>query len=415
MNWRCLPRLHRLKRQLAERDEELAILQRPRHTSRSARNEACLYWKHQAEFSIKANVPRAPGGPAAAGITWCQRRTRISTRQQFRQHCDSVVPRLLPGQNSVIGAPRLTDELRAQGYPFNVKPWRQACAVRDWGQRPPGSSARSATSAHGLACVAENLLSRIFTPVARTRSGQETSRTSRTDEGWLYLAVVIDPWSRAVIGWSMSPRMTAQLASRCPADGAVSGVRGPGTLSFTRTVEASTVQQIIRRNWKRHNLREAWAQKVAATIMPAWKAFILLKVECIHGEHFISWEIMRATVFNYIECDYNRWRAATVGGGLCSPEQFENQNPCFRPKGPYYVGGISIWSANLVFDCFQNHLSQHILPARATPATSKIFFICLSILDNQKVLCKFLPNPVRLELLRDPVDITTKPPPKSNW
>ncbi|HHU3264763.1 TPA: IS3 family transposase, partial [Escherichia coli] len=28
---------------------------------------------------------------------------------------------------------------------------------------------------------------------------------------------------------------------------------------------------------------------------------------CLHGEHFISREIMRATVFNYIECDYNRW------------------------------------------------------------------------------------------------------------
>jgi len=34
----------------------------------------------------------------------------------------------------------------------------------------------------------------------------------RTDEGWLYLAVVIDLWSRSVIGWSMSERMTAQLA-----------------------------------------------------------------------------------------------------------------------------------------------------------------------------------------------------------
>ncbi|ENH51866.1 integrase core domain protein [Escherichia coli p0305293.7] len=69
----------------------------------------------------------------------------------------------------------------------------------------------------------------------------------RTDEGWLYLAVVIDLWSRAVIGWSMSPRMTAQLA--CDAlQMALGGVRGPGTLSFTRTVEASTVQQIIRRN-----------------------------------------------------------------------------------------------------------------------------------------------------------------------
>ncbi|WP_157922933.1 IS3 family transposase, partial [Escherichia coli] len=51
----------------------------------------------------------------------------------------------------------------------------------------------------------------------------------------------------------------------------------------------------------------------------------LYAYECIHGEHFISREIMRATVFNYIECDYNRWRRHSWCGGL-SPEQFENQN-----------------------------------------------------------------------------------------
>ncbi|MCU7311408.1 IS3 family transposase, partial [Escherichia albertii] len=50
-----------------------------------------------------------------------------------------------------------------------------------------------------------------------------------------------------------------------------------------------------------------------------------LKVECIHGERFAGREIMRTTVFNYIECDYNRWRRHSACGGL-SPEQFENQN-----------------------------------------------------------------------------------------
>ncbi|WP_249507953.1 IS3 family transposase, partial [Escherichia coli] len=44
-----------------------------------------------------------------------------------------------------------------------------------------------------------------------------------------------------------------------------------------------------------------------------------------NNQHFISREIMRATVFNYIECDYNRWRRHSWCGGL-SPEQFENQN-----------------------------------------------------------------------------------------
>ncbi|EEE9143510.1 IS3 family transposase, partial [Salmonella enterica subsp. enterica serovar Plymouth] len=40
------------------------------------------------------------------------------------------------------------------------------------------------------------------------------------------------------------------------------------------------------------------------------------KVECAHGERFISREIMRTTVFNDIECDYNRWRRHSACGGL---------------------------------------------------------------------------------------------------
>ncbi|WP_413465604.1 IS3 family transposase [Plesiomonas shigelloides] len=48
-------------------------------------------------------------------------------------------------------------------------------------------------------------------------------------------------------------------------------------------------------------------------------------VECIHGERFTDGEMMRTTVFNYIECDYNRWRRHSACGAL-SPEQFENEN-----------------------------------------------------------------------------------------
>jgi putative transposase len=49
--------------------------------------------------------------------------------------------------------------------------------------------------------------------------------------------------------------------------------------------------------------------------------FHSLKVECINGERFASWEIMRTTVFSYIECAYSH---SACGGP--SPEQFENQN-----------------------------------------------------------------------------------------
>ncbi len=77
--------------------------------------------KHQAEFSIKA-MCRVLRVARSGWYTWCQRRTGISPRQQFRQHCDSVVlSAAFTRSKQRYGAPRLTDELRAPGYHFNVK------------------------------------------------------------------------------------------------------------------------------------------------------------------------------------------------------------------------------------------------------------------------------------------------------
>lgn len=53
--------------------------------------------------------------------------------------------------------------------------------------------------------------------------------------------------------------------------------------------------------------------------------FHSLKVGYIHGENFANRDVMRTAVFNYIECDDNRWGPLSACGGL-SPAQFENQN-----------------------------------------------------------------------------------------
>ncbi len=77
---------------------------------------------------------------------------------------------------------------------------------------------------------------------------------------------------------------------------------------------------------KRHNLRGRMSARGCCYDNACAESFFhTLKVECIHGEDFVSREIMRAAMFNYIECDYNRWRRHSACGGL-SPEQFENQN-----------------------------------------------------------------------------------------
>ncbi|ENQ7314046.1 IS3 family transposase, partial [Escherichia coli :H45] len=314
----------RLKRQLAERDEELAILPKGRDILREAPEMKYVFIeKHQAEFSIKA-MCRVLRVARNGWYTWCQRRTRISTRQQFRQHCDSVVLAAFTRSKQRYGAPRLTDELRAQGYPFNVK--TVAASLRRQGLRAKASRKFSPVSyrAHGLP-VSENLLEQDFYASGPNQKWAGDITYLRTDEGWLYLAVVIDLWSRVVIGWSMSPRMTAQLA--CDAlQMALWRRKRPRNVIVHTDRGGQYCSADYQAQLKRHNLRGSMSAKGCCYDNACVESFFhSLKVECIHGEHFISREIMRATVFNYIECDYNRWRRHSWCGGL-SPEQFENQN-----------------------------------------------------------------------------------------
>ena len=106
----------RLKRQLAERDEELAI-SKGRDILREA-SEMKYVFIENIRLSSASKQCAAYRVARSGWYTWCQRRTRISTRQQFRQHCDSVVLAAFTRSKQRYGAPRLTDELRAQGYPL---------------------------------------------------------------------------------------------------------------------------------------------------------------------------------------------------------------------------------------------------------------------------------------------------------
>ncbi|EOZ9840878.1 IS3 family transposase [Salmonella enterica] len=314
----------RLKRQLAERDEELAILQKGRDILREAPEMKYVFIeKHQAEFNIKA-MCRVLQVARSGWYVWHQRRHQINRRQRFRLVCDNVVREAFSDAKQRYGAPRLTDELRAQGYQFNVK--TVAASLRRQGLRAKASRRFRPVSyrKHGLP-VSENLLKQDFYASGPNQKWVGDITYLRTGEGWLYLAVVIDLWSRSVIGWSMSSRMTAQLACdalqmalwrrKCPENVIVQTDRGGQYCS-------TDYQSLL----KRHNLRGSMSARGCCYDNACAESFFhTLKVECIHGEDFVSREIMRTAVFNHSECDYNRWRRHSACGGL-SPEQFENQN-----------------------------------------------------------------------------------------
>ncbi|QXO48697.1 IS3 family transposase [Morganella morganii] len=314
----------RLKRQLAERDEELAILPKGRDIlCQTPEIKYVFIEKHQAEFRIKA-MCRVLKVARSGWYAWHRRRLLTNTRQQFRQHCDTVVSAAFHQAKQRYGAPRLTEELRAQRVTFNVK--TVAASLRRQGLRAKASRKFSPVSykKHGLP-VSENLLQQDFSASGPNQKWVGDITYLRTDEGWLYLAVVIDLWSRAVIGWSMSSRMTAQLA--CDAlQMALWRRKRPKKVIVHTDRGGQYCSADYQALLTRHSLRGSMSAKGNCYDNACAESFFhSLKVECVHGERFISRETMRTTVFNYIECDYNRWRRHSACGGL-SPEQFENQN-----------------------------------------------------------------------------------------
>ncbi|MEL0552157.1 IS3 family transposase [Raoultella lignicola] len=310
----------RLKRQLAEQAEELAINPKGRGILREAPEMKYVFIEnHRAEFSFKA-MCRVLRVARSGWYAWRLSRQQITPRQQFRLVCDTAVRQAFTEAKQRYGAPRLADELPE----YNVK--TIAASLRRQGLRAKAARKFSPVSykEHGLP-VSDNLLKQDFYASGPNQKWAGDITYLRTDEGWLYLAVVIDLWSRAVIGWSMSSRMTAQLACdalqmalwrrKRPENVIVHTDRGGQYCS-------ANYQALL----KRHNLHGSMSAKGCCYDNACAESFFhSLKVECIHGEHFISREIMRMTVFNYIECDYNRWRRHSASGGL-SPEQFENQN-----------------------------------------------------------------------------------------
>ena len=108
------------------------------------------------------------------------------------------------------GSPRVHAELRVRGVACCVN--TVAKLMRDSGIRAKTSRrfVRTTDSRHGLA-VAPNVLGRDFTPAAPNTSWCADFTYVPTLEGWLFLAIVVDLFSRRIVGWAMGATMTSRL------------------------------------------------------------------------------------------------------------------------------------------------------------------------------------------------------------
>lgn len=221
------------------------------------------------------------------------------------------------------GSIRITKQLQANGE--NVGRNRVARIMRINGMRARGRKKFKATtnSNHNLP-VAPNILEQNFEAARPNEKWVSDITYIWTEEGWLYLAVVLDLYSRAVVGWSLSNRMTAALVidalkmalwrRKLPCGIIVHSDRGSQYCSHDYQKLLSAYGLICSMS-KRGDCYDNAA-------MESWNGSF--KVEAIHGEKFKTREEAKKHVFEYIEMYYNRVRLHSKLG-YKSPFAFEGE------------------------------------------------------------------------------------------
>ena len=220
------------------------------------------------------------------------------------------------------GSPRITKELRDRGFPASKA--RVERLMQENGIRARHKRRYKATtdSKHNLP-VAPNLLERNFTPEAPNQVWTADLTYIWTDEDWLYLAVVIDLFNREVVGWSMKPRMTADIVIDALTMAWFRKKPAPGLIHHSDR-GSQYASGAFQARLKKYGMICSMSRKGNCWDNACSESFFnSLKNERVHGTRYGTRAEAEADIFDYIEPFYNRRRKHSTLG-YASPQQFLN-------------------------------------------------------------------------------------------
>ncbi len=229
-------------------------------------------------------------------------RTRLTDAQML-----VLIRAIHEALKGAYGSPRMVRELRGRGIPASKE--RVERLMWEHGIRARHKRRYKVTtdSTHNLP-VAPNRLNRDFTPSAPNQTWTSDITYLWTDEGWLYLAIVLDLFNREVVGWSLQPRITADIVTdaltmawfrRKPAGGLIHhSDRGSQYASHAFQNELKAYGMVCSMSRKGN----CWDNA------PTESWFNSFKNERVHGLRYATRAAMAAASFEYIEVFYNRTR-----------------------------------------------------------------------------------------------------------
>ena len=229
------------------------------------------------------------------------------------------------------GSPRVHRELLSRGIECSENTVAKVMHKHGLAAKTRRKYRVTTDSSHSLP-LAENVLNREFEQENPDRVWLADVTYIWTQEGWLYLAVVLDAYSRKVVGWSMSHRMPASLVM--DALRMALGRRRPGEGCLIHHSDRGSQYASLeyRRILGSHQITQSMSARGNCYDNATMESFFgTLKSEQIHSRIYRTLIEARADIFDYIETFYNPCRIHTSLEG-CSPNEFERKNPS-SPRG----------------------------------------------------------------------------------
>jgi putative transposase len=275
--------------------------------------------KHAKQFEVQVMCSTLQVSKSGY-YAWSKR--PMSRRRQRRQKLVEQVRQAHEKSRCTYGSPRIAVELKASGVSVCENTIARYMREEGIASKIKRRFCMRTTDANHDHPLAPNRLNRRFEAEAPDRKWCCDITYVPTDEGWLYLAAVIDLCSRRIVGWAMADHLRAELCLDALSMAIEQRRPAAGLLHHSdRGVQYAC--DAYRLFLERHAMEASMSRCGNCYDNAVMESFFgTLKTELVYHEHYPTRAQARGSIFDYIEVFYNRQRRHSAIG-YQSPEAFE--------------------------------------------------------------------------------------------